>query len=240
MIRPYALLSTIVLTTATYAQNWAVGVPINVQVTEITVNGGGCSPGPQATLFLGAPPVTGMTYYYEVVSITNGVYTMIPGPAGILAVGDTIHLGPGGANTVFNQQTSGSLQLRAKVQGTPTVAGQSHPCNTNSFWISNLLLCNEGLSTTLLSGCTTQDGSTIGISELTGESTWFVSNGNALRITDNSVRSAQVIDAQGKVVAATNTIGGSLDLGTEPTGIYVVRAQRANGEVVTKRIVVSH
>jgi hypothetical protein len=239
MMRPYSLLATIALTTAVSAQNWTVGTPVSMQVHEVAVFGGGCYPGVQAVLNLQHTQVTGVTYYYEVTNITNGVYTMVPGPAGILAIGDTIHVPASGISEVYNQQTSGGLEMRVIAGGTPTVAGESHPCTASQFWISNLLLCNEGLSSALSDGCTTVNGSGMSIGEINGGGAWYMANGDQVRITDNSIRSAQVIDAQGRVVSATNTVGGILDLGTEPTGVYVLRAQRASGEVVSQRIVVS-
>lgn len=240
MMRLSSLLATIALTTAASAQNWQVGVPVSQQIGEVGVFGGGCYPGVQANLNLSHTRVTGVTYYYLVNNITNGVYTMVPGPANILAIGDTIHIPASGQTEVYNQQTSGGLELRLIAEGTPTVAGEVHPCTPSNFWMSNLLLCNEGISTGLNSGCTVQPGSSVGIGEINGSATWYVANGNAVRILDNSIRTAQVIDAQGKVVASTNTVGGVMDLSSQPTGIYVVRAERSNGEVVSQRMVVSH
>ncbi|MBL8001895.1 MAG: T9SS type A sorting domain-containing protein [Flavobacteriales bacterium] len=240
MMKPYALMAAMALTTTLTAQNWTVGVPVNMQVSEIAVNGGGCSPGPQATLYLDHPAVDGITYYYEVTSIVNGVYTMVPGPAGILMVGDTIHVPANFITTVFNQQAAGSLQMRVIAAGTPTTAGQVHPCTASMFWMSNLMLCNEGLSTTLSSGCTVQPGSTQGIADLAGSNAWFSNNGTSIRLTDASIRTAQLVDAQGRVVATTNNSGGMLELGTLPTGMYVVRAQRADGSVLSERVMLAH
>lgn len=240
MMKPYALLATMALTTTLSAQNWTVGVPVNMQVSEIGVYGGGCSPGPQATLYLDHPAVDGITYYYEVTNIVNGVYTMVPGPAGILMVGDTIHVPSNFITTVFNQQASGGLEMRVVAAGTPTTAGQEHPCTASQFWISNLLLCNEGLSTTLSSSCTVQPGSTQGIADLAGSNAWFSSNGTSVRLMDPTIRTAQLVDVQGRVVATTSTTGGMLELGAQPSGMYVVRAQRADGNVLAERVMLAH
>jgi hypothetical protein len=101
------------------------------------------------------------------------------------------------------------------------------------------LLCNEGLSTQLSSTCTVQPGSTQSIADLSGTNGWFTSNGSSVRLTDLSIRSAQLVDVQGRVVATTSSSGGMLELGTLPTGMYVVRAQRADGHMLAERVMLA-
>jgi hypothetical protein len=71
MVRTLAL-STLLLAGTLNAQNWTVGVQVDVPIGTIRVFGGGCSPGPQATLFIPLLPVTGVTYYYCVLNTRGG------------------------------------------------------------------------------------------------------------------------------------------------------------------------
>jgi hypothetical protein len=202
------------------------------------VFGGGCSPGPQASLFIPLLPVTGVTYYYRVINTNGGVYTMDPGPANVLAVGDTVHVPATQITEVFNQANMGGLELEIRATGTPTVAGETHPCAPNNLWISNLLLCNEGLSCLIQLACQTTAIST-GIGEASLGSPWYGVTDGQVRLLDTGIRAAQVLDAQGRVVASTHIGGGTLELGLMPTGLYVVRGLRADGSVVTDRFVLA-
>ncbi len=238
MIRTLTLASALALTCTLTAQNWTVGVPVDVQISTVTVYGGGCAPDPQATLFIPLLPVTGVTYYYRVVNTNGGTYTMVPGPANVLAAGDTVHVPTTQITEVYNQAGAGGLELEVRAEGTPTVAGETHPCAPNNLWMSNLLLCNEGLNCLIQLSCQTVAGST-GVEENTADQVWYSAAMGQVRILDAGIRTAQVLDAQGRVVAATNVSGGTMDLGARPAGLYTVRAQRADGALVVARFVLA-
>lgn len=237
-MKTYTFLAALALSSSVGAQTWTVGTPVSMLMSAFSVWGnGGCYPGVQATLNLNHTPVSGMVYYYEVTNVLNGgFFTMVPGPSTGLNVGDTIHVGPGGTNQVFNQQATGILELRLIAAGTPTTAGQAYPCTQNDLWLTTLPICNVMMNKTLGTNCTVQAGSTVGIAELGDESPWYMNSGNTLRILDGRIRTAQLLDAQGRVVATTNANGGMLELGGRPGGIYIVRAQRADGSVVSDRV----
>jgi hypothetical protein len=232
------VLAALALSSTLSAQTWTVGTPTSMLMSAFSVWGnGGCYPGVQATLNLNYTPVDGMVYYYEVANVLNGgFFTMVPGPAGGLNVGDTIHVGPTGSNQVFNQQVSGMLELRLIAAGTPTTAGQTYPCAQNDLWLTTLPICNVNMNKQLGTNCSVQPASTVGITEANEASAWYASNGNSLRILDAGIRTAQLLDMQGRVVATTTTNGGMLELGAQPAGIYIVRAERADGSVVSDRV----
>jgi len=241
MMKPYSVLAVMALSSTLSAQTWTVGTPASMILSEVTAYGGGCYPDIQTELHLNYTPVDGMQYYYEVSNIQGGgFYTMVPGPANALNIGDTVHVPANGISFIYNQQVQGGLTLRLMAEGTPTTAGQTYPCTQNDLWMSNLMLCDEWLNKTLGTNCTVQPGSTQGIADISGASAWYASNGNNVRLIDPTIRTAQLIDMQGRVVATTNSSGGVLELGSLPTGMYIVRAQRAEGAVLAERVMLAH
>jgi hypothetical protein len=161
---------------------------------------------------------------------------MDPGPANVLAVGDTVHVPATQITEVFNQANLGGLEMKIRATGTPTVVGEAHPCSPNDLRLSNLLRCNEGLISVIQLGCSTEAGNT-GMADLRVNGRWHIASGSTVRILDTAVRVAHVLDAQGRVLAVTTVSGCDLDLGLMPTGVYVVRGQRADGIVVSDRFV---
>ncbi|MCC7503020.1 MAG: T9SS type A sorting domain-containing protein [Flavobacteriales bacterium] len=241
MMKPYALLLSLACTTTLHAQNWEVGMPVDVQISTITAFGGGCSPGPQATLFMPLLPVDGITYYYEVINTNGGTYTMVPGPANVLNVGDTVHFPITQITEVYNAANQGGLELVVHAEGIPTTPGQTHPCASNDIWMSDFQLCNEGLTSVISLGCETQP-STVGIDEANTALSFIAplaSNGFVLQVLDAQVRTVRVLDAQGRVVSTSTVATPRMDLNSQPDGVYLLQAERSNGEVRTHRFVLS-
>jgi len=242
MIKPYALLLALATTATTQAQNWTVGTPVDMQISAITVYGGGCYPGVQANLLFPVTPVDGLTYYYRVINTNGADYTMVPGPANVLAVGDTVHVPTTQITEVYNTQNFGGLEMEIRVEGTPTTVGQAHPCAFNDLWLSNLLLCNEGLTSVISLNCVTIAGG-VGIEEGNTNVLHFIAplatNGYQLQVIDTEVATARVLDLQGRVVSSANGASPRMDMGTQPDGVYVIQAERTNGQVLTQRFVLS-
>ncbi len=241
MMKPYALLLSIACTTTLHAQNWEVGVPVDVLISNITVYGGGCAPGVQATLFMPLLPVDGVNYYYRVINTNGGTYTMVPGPANVLNVGDTVHFPTTQITEVYNTANQGGLEMEVRAEGTPTTPGQTHPCASNDLWLSNLLLCNEGLTSVISLSCETQP-STVGIDEETTTLSFIAplaANGFQLQVLDAQVHVVRVLDAQGRVVCTSTGSTSRMDLSTQPDGVYVLQAERVSGQVLTQRFVMA-
>ncbi len=240
-MKPYALLLTLACTTTLHAQNWEVGIPVDIQISTITVYGGGCAPGVQATLFMPLLPVDGITYYYRVINTNGGTYTMVPGPANVLNVGDTVHF-------PITQIDGGLQRGQSRWAGNggprrrnPTTAGQTHPCASNDIWMSNLLLCNEGLTSQISLGCETQP-STVGIDEVNTALTFIAplaANGFELQVLDAQVRMVRVLDAQGRVVSTSTVATPRMDLNTQPDGVYRAAGRTHRWTVLTQRFVLS-
>jgi hypothetical protein len=226
-------------TTTAHAQNWIVGQPVDMQVSSIAVYGGGCWPDLQAHLNFGLPAVAGVTYYYLVTDIIDGTYTVTPGPAGPLSIGDTITIHPAQETLVYNEAASGGLFMQVWATGTPTTAGQVHPCVMGDLWMSNLLLCFEGLNCLLQTNCTTEISNAIDAA-MPNDALSFTlpTAGNGYQLQVNGAASVRVVDMQGRVVATEEGTGLRMHLGALPAGAYLLHMER-NGQVRTERVVVA-
>lgn len=215
-----------------HAQGWSVGQPVEQQLSAITVYGGGCFPAIQAQLSFGQPPVDGVTYYYKVISITtDGEYTMWPGPGTALAVDDMIPVQQF-SHQVYNSGSFGGLELQVWAIGTPTTAGQAHPCASSELWMSNLLPCNEGLNCAIASNCVTELGT--GVGDAAAEASLQLpnaANGFMLQWPGTVLTSGEVRDLRGRLVHTLSSgTGGSL--AHLPDGLYVLHLNTGDGRSV--------
>jgi hypothetical protein len=48
-----------------------------------------------------------------------------------------------------------------------------------------------------------------------------------------------VPDLQGRVVSSANGASPRMDMGAQPDGVYVIQAERTNGQVLTQRFVLA-
>lgn len=242
MIRTLLFFTLAPVACAGFSQNWIVGQAFDTQLSSITVHGGGCYPATQAILAFGTTPVDGVHYYYKVVGITtDGEYTMLPGPVTALSVGDTVHMNPAN-HLVFNSGTFGGLELQAWAEGTPTTAGQAHPCAANDLWMSNLLPCNEGLSCAISSGCETEIGN--GITDNRTEAFALIApsvgNGFNLQLTGGSISGGMILDLQGRVITTLANGQHGADMSTMPDGVYVLDVAGADGSRFCRRFSLLH
>lgn len=237
----YTLAVLLLCQSGSNAQNWIVGQAVDANLSSLIVYGGGCYPGIQALLNYSGPSVDGVALYYKVVSIeTDGEYTMNPGTGSALIIGDLVPLTAVG-HQVYNTGTYGGLGLEVHAIGTPTTPGQTHPCAPNDLWMSNLLLCQEGLSNSASGGCVTEQSTGIAIAEEDRFAFMLpsVANGFRLQLADPALLAATVSDMHGRAVA---TIAGgqrSAELNSLAPGAYVVDAIRTNGHRVQRRFVLA-
>lgn len=220
------------------AQNWIVGVPAAFKWSELTLFGG-CDPAPDQNITFSAPGVSGVEYVAIVDAVTPpGTNLIAPLGTGPLNVGDTVDLVVGPPNSVYFPSGSGSMSLSFWAIGTPTTAGQAHPCTFNALWLSNLMLCPEGLTKTVQATCTVQPG-TVGIGgvDREGPAISFPSaaNGWMLSARDAFRASAVVLDATGQVIARALPA----DLSGRPNGVYLLQLTGTDGAVNVCRFVVS-
>ena len=213
-----------------HAQGWGVNQPVDQQLSAITVYGGGCFPAIQAQLNFGQPPVDGVTYYYKVVGITtDGEYTMVPGPGQALAVNDLVPVQQF-EHQVYNSGTFGGLELEVWAMGTPTTPGQSHPCSSSDLWMSNLLLCNEGLTCLIGSNCTTQLSTGVpGSARNNALVLPNAFNGYTLQWNGTPLVSGSVIDPSGRTIQVLSAATPTAQLGHLPSGVYILHLITTDG-----------
>lgn len=240
MIRTTTLLFSTTITLATNAQNWTVGVPVDMLLYTQTFYGG-CNPNADYTFTFPVSPVSGVQYLVKVTAMepANGALDISPGI--LMGLNDQLVFNAEVQRslTFGNSTTSAVLEFRA--QGTPTQAGQSHPCAASPFWISNLMFCPEGLIPNVDAGCTVQAGATATPCYALSEPTiqWPTAlNGQHLLVSLPSFETATVniVDASGRV-ALSRKMGESatFDLSRLPEGAYVLDVVRSTGHVITRR-----
>ena len=171
-----------------YSQSWIVGTPVNMYLTTLTHFGGGCYPQADFIFHIQGSQVTGVNFVAIVTSVPPNSVFITPGQD-TLAIGDTILLSPGMNNvSVYFFNGSGSVNFEFRAIGVPVTAGQQHPCNAAPNWISNLLLCVEGLTNTLINNCT--------VSANTGISNYNVTQAQILFPVFENNYSLQILNAQ--------------------------------------------
>ena len=239
MKRTLPLFTAVLLTGSVAAQTWTVGTPAAFKWSQATYSGGGCYPGPDQNLFFSAPSVYGVQYV-AIVDAVSPVATNQIAPYGLtpLNVGDTVEVVPGSPNSIYFPSGTGSMTLSYWAIGTPTTAGQSYPCTFSDLWMSNMMLCPEGLSTTVQGSCTVQAG-TAGITGNVANDPAITfpsaANGWTLNVANSSLASAKVLDITGKTI----TRKFPANLSGLPDGIYVVQGTRPDGTTSTHRFVLS-
>lgn len=237
------LLSSGILSyTKATAQDWTVGVAIDLTIIDfpstifVTELCDGMS-GQEAEFRIALPPVDGVTYFVEVDQTTNAsdVFEFRHGTTQhILGYGEVMPIVPLYATDTIHLSYAGyesEVSIRFKAVGTPTVAGQVHPCgSTTDGWFSQPIGCyspffpDAGYAIT----CTVQGPSSIAEHEIL-TALW---NGT---ITG----SVEITDAQGRVVLRQGPSAGprSWRSDQQAPGVYVARAT-IDGDVRTLRFVV--
>ena len=245
MIRTSTLFTSACLSLTCSAQNWVVGEPVNMLLYTQTFYGG-CNPNADYTYTFPSSPVSGVDYLVKITAMDppDGVVEILPGlPDG--GLGDELVFDASVQRTMTfgNGTTSAALEFRA--QGTPTTAGESHPCGASAFWISNLMLCPEGLFPNVDDGCTVQGGATtITDTELPAPVIDLPSALNGQRLSIGlpalETANARIIDATGRIVLSRFLVqGGTFVLSSMPDGTYLLQLSRSTGKVITKRFLIS-
>lgn len=240
------LLLTLVLVTGfslfSNAQTWAVGVPLNqVVISNFAFKSQfqlpGCFPQASVNFNFFLPSVSGVQYYLKVTSIDANSAYMMPGND-TLAVGDSIAVN-GGTNTksIYYYAATASTDFKAALYaaGTPTTAGQPYPYNiVNQAWISNLMICNEGLSAQVSAACTVQNNPTsVASTRFDGIHYSSPTSSNNYQFEFNEITSAtrvQLYTLTGSLcVSQELPIGSSrIDGSMLPSGIYLMVLSNGN------------
>lgn len=230
---------------AAKAQNWTVGEPVDMLLYSQPFYGN-CNPSPDYTFTFPVSPVTGVDYKLLIVAMDppDGVASISPGLENG-GLGDGLIFNAAVQRTVTFGTGTSSAVFEFRAQGTPLVAGESHPCSASPFWISNLMFCPEGLIPNVNDGCTVQAGATaIPCYALTEPMIQWPAplNGQHLAISLPSFETAaiRIVDVDGRLVSSTSMgQNGTIDLSGLPDGIYVMDLMRSTGSVITKRFLIA-
>jgi hypothetical protein len=142
------------------AQNWTVGTPVDLQLSYLTKYSGFCTPQPDFRINVVCNQVDGIQYMVIVDSLVD--IAVIPFVNDTIELGDTLLLSAGNNNYTFSFVNGpGNISLKVKAVGTPTTAGQNHPCSFSDNWMSNLLLCDEQLTLNLQNTCSVDNATAI-------------------------------------------------------------------------------
>lgn len=248
MKKIYALLiiSTLALcnNSKTQAQNWTVGVPVDMSISYLTKYAFACAPN-QAdfTMNIILNSVGGIQYMAIVDSVQD--IAILFNTTDTLNQGDTLYLTQGNNNySVSFVNGTGNISFNFKAVGTPTTAGQNHPCAFNDLWMSNLMLCNEGLTRNVQNTCTV-DAAT-GIENLVAENDIVfpnASNNYMLSLnSSNKFDKVGIFDISGKLVISEERHSNknvALNCQGLNSGIYFVSITQ-NNQTATYKFVINN
>lgn len=236
----------------TQAQAWTAGVPMNqIIMPSFMVKSAaqlpGCFPDAAVTFNFVLPTVTGIQYYLKVTSIDPNSAYKLP-TLDTLAVGDSIAVN-GGSNSLslyyFAASASSAFNADLYAAGTPTTAGQAYPCATVQLWMSNLMICNEGLSAQVQGNCTIMSGPTETANLVTNELS-IVSptllNNHQLGIRGLVGRNTIHINSiTGQPIKKVNAVNSTviIDCSMLSDGIYILMVDGVAGKQ-SSRFVISH
>lgn len=241
-----SLIALFSISITSQAQNWTVGVPVSMLLSDLTLNSDNCwNQGMQAddVIFFPNSLVDGIDHIYVINSTSQGVG--FGAPNNVVNVGDTVHITQPQQQfqIYFTGGPGGSLSLSVYAAGTPTMPGQQHPCAASNLWFGNLLICNTGINNNIQTNCTTQSATAVSdvsssepLAQLPSPQT-----GNVLSISNVSPSALLVVyDITGSVVSKTTgtQLGTGISLNHLQEGIYFYSLV-FNGQEYTKKFVLS-
>lgn len=184
------------------AQNWTVGVPVDIQLSSLTKYSGFCAPQADFNINAVCNQVDGIQYIITIDTLVDiAIYTA---NNDTVELGDTLFLSAGNNNYSFSFINGpGNITFNLKAYGTPTTAGQTHQCNFSNMWMSNMMLCNEQLTFNMQNDCTV-DAAT-GLNNLTNSTPIinFPNNNNQYQLQISGVQNSSLIkltDVTGKQI----------------------------------------
>ena len=219
------------------AQTWTVGQPVMTVFTSVGGYAGGCYPNADFTFPFPGSNVSGVSYYL-VVTNTPASSVLIQPMNDTLAVGDTILMPIGSSpySVYCFTGAGGPVQFKIIAKGTPTTAGQPYPCSVSQLWLSNLMLCPEGLINNVSNNCSVQ--ASTGISEPSSNEIQIDLPGaaNAGNLTVSGQMAVTTItDVTGKLIYQSNkTTLTVFDMSTFPIGVYTLQVAAESRSISRK------
>jgi len=238
------LLTSFVLT----AQNWNVGQPISMLLTDLQLTSDNCwNQGNQNDdiIFFPNSLVDGVDHVYVINATSQGVG--FGSPTNTVTVGDTIKITQPFQQfeIFFTNGAGGSLSLSVYAVGTPTLPNQAHPCVANMLWISNFLICNTGFNNNIATNCLTQTATVVVEDEANMPQVVLPtrSNGYILSVQGDITGAAElrIYDITGAIVAAggRSAMQAGITLGDLREGVFFY-SLAVDGKEHTEKFVVVH
>jgi len=215
------------------AQNWTVGTPVDLQLSYLTKYSGFCAPNqPDFRINVVCNQVDGIQYMVIVDSLVD--IAVFPISNDTIELGDTLFLSTGNNNYTFSFVNGpGNISLKVKAVGTPTTAGQSHPCAFSDNWMSNLLLCDEQLTLNLQNTCNVDNAT--GINNLNNNFSFQAPTiSNQFQLSLNGLNPSAIVnlsDIAGKsILVKSNNAQSTLNIPCQDlnAGIYFINITQQN------------
>jgi len=231
------------LLTSVLAQNWTVGVPVNMSLGALHLNGSGCYPNIDEMITFPASQAAGVQHIAVMTTVAPEDTNYISPGISSIHTGDTMFINTSAQRNVFFPEGSGSLVIDFRAIGTPTHAGDPHPCVGTDVWISNLGICPEALTPTLQFNCIVQGSLQVQETAMAVGHFIFPSaeNGERLSITGTTGGSYLITDAIGRSIASgsAQVLLSGIDLSALRAGLYTITLSDPNGLARSVRFAIS-
>lgn len=222
-----------------HGQNWTVGTAVDDTLAKYTgYVWDGCYPG--ASILLNCYPgaVAGVTYYFVITSASDSIETtggvsVFPGDS-LLVTSSPIE---------FYNQSSPVVSMTGIViaVGTPTASGETFSCGNSGMWLSNLLLCQEGLTAIYPNMCSVSASTGIAGASASGADLKVYQMADRWEVQGTSrLAKIAVYSLSGMMVYnSTEVSSGSATIPHHDlsSGIYLLQAVKADGAVQSVRII---
>jgi hypothetical protein len=224
------------------AQNWTVGVPVDMSISYLTKYAFSCAPQPDFNMNIMLNSVSGIQYLAIVDSVQD--IAVIPFVNDTLMQGDTLFLSQG--NNVYAVSFvngTGNISFNFKAVGTPTTAGESHPCLFSDTWMSNFLLCNEGLTKEVQNLCFVDAATALDKNIDENVEMQFPSYGNQFHLQLNNLKNTNEIfiyDISGKqLISKINKYSSAITISCQElsSGIYFLKLKQDKSNNIHKFII---
>lgn len=220
----------LVSATITYGQNWTVGQPVSMHLSDLQLSSDNCwNQGQQNddVIYFPQSMVTGVQHAYIINTAMPPNTVGFGSPGNIVNGGDTVYItAPSQQFQIyFTGGSGGTMDLSVYAIGTPQLPGEAHPCQFSGLWLQNFLICNTGYNNNISTGCTTQ--TTTAIQDQSGNAPMVnlpnPQNGFQLQVLNaHSDADLQLFDLLGNQVASANSsqLADGIGLSHLVQGIY--------------------
>jgi hypothetical protein len=194
------------------AQNWTVGTPVDMSISYLTKYAYTCAPNdPEFNMNIILNSVSGIQYMAIVDSVQD--IAVIFNTTDTLMQGDTILLTSGvNTHSVSFVNNVGKISFNFKAIGTPTQAGENHPCAINNSWVGNLLLCDQSITRNVQNNCTVDAATSINNLTENHAIIQFPNNNNQYQLQIANLKNTDLInlyDIMGKQIQVKTPINSS-------------------------------